>query len=174
LATQSKNNRASQIAFFTKMVSGVNLHVLSAILLGGQTLSASQIVAVFNAFLQATTDLETAKTAYQQKLVAEQAAEKAAQAMAALLKAYAQGAYGKTSPVLTDFGFAIAKPGVKTVKVKAAAAEKSAATRVARNTLGSKQKESIHGTVTAPVATTIPAVATTLPLTIPAGATPGK
>jgi hypothetical protein len=165
MAAATKNNRAAQIAFFTKMISGVNLNVTTSILLGGQMLSASQIVAVFSAFLQANIDLATAKTAYQQKLVAQQAAQTSAKAMGALLKAYAQGAYGKASPILTDFGFPIEKPGVKTVKVKALAAEKSAATRVARNTLGSKQKETIHGVVPAAAtpAVTPPASGVTLP-----------
>jgi hypothetical protein len=167
MTTLTKNNRAAQIAFFTKVIAGVKLNVTKAILLGGQTYSPAQIVAAFTAFLQAITDLEAAKTAYQQALVAEEAAAAVADPLVALLKAYAQGTYGKSSPTLTDFGFALAKPGVKTAKVKAAAAEKSKATRVARNTLGSKQKAGIHGTVD-----TTPAPAEATPLSTPV--TPGK
>jgi collagenase-like PrtC family protease len=167
MSSQPRTTRASQVAFFTKVIGGVNLHVLSAILLGGQTVSSTQIVAVFQAFLQATTDLETAKVAYQQKLAAQQAALTSANTMAALLKAYAQGAYGKQNPIMADFGFSVAKATVKSVKVKAAAAVKSAATRVARNTMGPKAKEAIHGTVPA----TAPTVAT--PAT-PVVTTPAK
>ena len=154
MPTEPRLNRAAQIALFTKMISGVNLHVMAAILLGGQTYSASQIVAVFSALLQANTDLDAARVAYHQKLVAHKAALQSADGMGALLKSYVQGAYGKHNPILGDFGFSFAVPTPKTVKVKAAAALKSAATREARGTRGSKQKAAIHGTVpsTDPVA----------------------
>jgi hypothetical protein len=55
---------------------------------------------------------------------------------------------------MTTFGFKPAQPVQKTVKVKAAAVDKSLATRKARNTMSKKQKSKIKG---APPTTTSPA-----------------
>jgi len=164
MTTKTSTTRAAEISLFAKIVSGVNLHVTAAILLGGQSMSASQIVAIFQAAIQASSELEAAKTAYQQKLAAQQAAFTAAHTTEASLKSYVYGAYGKTNPLVTDFGFDVAKAGVKTVKAKAAAALKSAATRVARGTKGPKQKALIHGVV-APVESSAPAPVVTPPVT---------
>jgi hypothetical protein len=49
---------------------------------------------------------------------------------------------------LADFGFAPQKVSVPTVETKAAAVEKSRATRAARHTMGPKQKSAIKGNVT--------------------------
>ena len=136
-----------EIVRFGRIIQGVNAHITVPIMLGGQSTTATQIVSVFTAAIQATTALDTAKAAYQQKLAAQQAAFTAAHATAAMLKSYVLGAYGKTNPIVTDFGWSIAKAAVISVKVKAGAAVKSAATRVARHTMGSKQKAAIVGTV---------------------------
>ncbi len=58
----------------------------------------------------------------------------------------------KNQTTLTDFGFPPRVRKVPTPETKAAAAEKAAATRAARHTMGKRQKAKITGTV-APVAT---------------------
>jgi hypothetical protein len=162
---QSIRTRAAELQLFAKIISGVNQHVTTSILLGGQSRTGTSIVADFNAAIQANTDLDAAKAVYQQKLAAQKAAFTTARATASALKSYADGAYGKTNTILNDFGFEVAKAVVKSVKVKAEAAVKSAATRVARHTMGAKQKASIHGTVE------VPANAASVPVVTPA---PGK
>jgi hypothetical protein len=67
---------------------------------------------------------------------------------------------------LADFGFQPRKRTVPTVDTKAAAAEKSLATRAARHTMGPKQKAKIKGTVA------VIAPATTPAATAPAAASP--
>lgn len=52
---------------------------------------------------------------------------------------------------LADFGFTPRKQTPKTVGTKAVAIEKSLATREARHTMGSRQKEKVKGTIPAPV-----------------------
>jgi hypothetical protein len=135
---------------FGKIITAVNAHVTASILLGGQERSPKQIVAAFTAVLQANTAMDAAKLAYQQKLEAQRAALAVALSIEEQLKAYMQGTYGKSNALLADFGFSPAKPPVKSAQVKADAAVKSAATRVARNTMGPKQKASIHGSVSSP------------------------
>ncbi len=80
--------------------------------------------------------------------MALRAAFATAHTTAANLKSYLYGAYGAESPIATQFGFSQKKPAVVSVQVKADAQVKAKATRVARLTMGPKQKADIHGTVT--------------------------
>ena len=164
----TRNSRADEILLFTKIATGVNHNVTSPILLGGQSTTPAQLVAVFTDAVQASTDLDAARLVYQQKLKAQQAAFATAYTTELTLKSYVYGVYGKDNPVVTQFGFTVAKAGVKSVQVKAEASLKSAATRVARHTMGPKQKAGIHGTVP-------PVVPATEPVTVGAvvvGTTP--
>ncbi len=160
MPSKSNNTRAEDILAFNKVIVGVNHNVTGTILLGGQSTTPPQIVAVFTAAIQASTDLDAAKATYQQKLAAQKAAFATAHATTSSLKSYVVGAYGKENPIVTEFGWAVAKPPVKSVSVKAGAAEKSAATRLARHTLGPKQKSTIHGSVSTPEPATTAAVVT--------------
>jgi hypothetical protein len=58
---------------------------------------------------------------------------------------------GADVATLADFGFTPRKQTPKTVETKAVAVEKSLATRKARHTMGSRQKEKIKGTIPEPV-----------------------
>ena len=78
------------------------------------------------------------------------------------LRQYVINVYGPDSPVLADFGFTVAKRTPLTPEQLVVKAEKAAATRKARGTMGKKQKAKIKGTVV----TTAPAAS--LPATAPA------
>src|SRR5262249_207703 len=65
------------------------------------------------------------------------------------LVAYVKATYGDSPEVLADFGIHPKAPAQLTVEQKAAKAAKSAATREARHTQGSKQKKSVNGDVVA-------------------------
>ena len=69
------------------------------------------------------------------------------------LRQYVINVYGPDSPVLADFGFTATKKSPLTPDQLVARAQKAAATRKARGTMGKKQKAKIKGTV----ATTAPA-----------------
>lgn len=66
------------------------------------------------------------------------------------IKSLVMGQFGDTpdsAKMLDEFGYTPRKPRAKSVKVKAAAADKAAATRVARHTLGPKAKAKVKGVV---------------------------
>jgi len=115
---------------------------------GGSTMTAAQISAVFNACLTAGTDLDAAKVAYENKLVAYQAAYKAAHALWVAFIAYLRGVYGSDNPILSEFGVEPTVRAKPTTSTKAEAVVKAKATRAARHTMGAKQKAAITGTVT--------------------------
>jgi hypothetical protein len=68
---------------------------------------------------------------------------------AAAVRHYAAVMFGTTSPEYQDFGFAPPKKPARTAMSKAKAALQNVATRVARHTMGSKQRAKIRGVVDA-------------------------
>jgi hypothetical protein len=66
------------------------------------------------------------------------------------VKSFLRALYGAGNEALADFGMTARPPRKPTVPTKAAAVEKSAATRTARHTLGTRQKAAIHGAPPAP------------------------
>jgi len=92
---------------------------------------------------------DSAKAAWQKALQDERAVRVQALALLRALKAYLLGTYGpKAVVVLEDFGFSAPKPRKVAVKTKAAAVDKTLATRALRHTMGTKQKKQVQGTVT--------------------------
>ncbi len=83
---------------------------------------------------------------------------------------YVAGLFGEHSMEFASFGFKPKKVPQRTVESKAQAAEKLRATRLARHTLGKRQKASIHGMPATPKAD--PAVPPALAASVPSSSTP--
>ncbi len=158
----------------TKAMKGVDKHLasLTTIMIGGTAYTAPTLKAVFQADIDATNAADAARTQWKDLLVPAKAARTLAARSRLALKSYLVGLYGPNAVgILEDFGFTPPKsPGRKTAKAKADAVDKSAATRVARHTMGKNQKKSVKGTVT-PVSPPAPAGST--PITAPPAASGG-
>ena len=102
-----------------------------------------------------------------QSVAAASTARTSARATRKALKAYVLGNYGAAAvQMLTDLGLPVPKAGQAKASTKAVAVVKAAATRKARNTMGSEQKLAIVGQPTqadlaAAVGITLPATTTT-------------
>ena len=155
----------------TKAMTGVDKHLasLTTIMIGGTAYTGPTLKAVFQADIDATNAADAARTQWKDLLVTAKAARTLAARARLALKSYLVGVYGPNAVgILEDFGFTPPKsPGKKTAKAKADAVEKSAATRVARHTMGKNQKKSVKGTVTAAPS---PAPAGSTPITAPPAA----
>ncbi len=149
-------SRAAVEVLLTKLLFGIAKYITGPVPVGGPTMTAAQLSAVFNVCLAAGKDLDAAKVAYENKLVAYQAAYKAAHVLWVALIAYLRASYGADNPILIEFGVAPHLREEPTVETKAQALAKAKATRTARHTMGSKQKAAITGTV--PNGTVTPAV----------------
>jgi hypothetical protein len=124
----------------------------------GETLSRDEVVARLRDLIAT---VEATKVARQQWRSAVQA-EGARLVTGAALRQSLQGILqarlgGKAASGLAAFGFNPAKIGKRTVTSKATAIAKNAATRQARHTMGSVQKEAIKGNVTHVVITPVTA-----------------
>jgi hypothetical protein len=74
----------------------------------------------------------------------------AANAMIVGLHTCLRNMYGDSSPTLVDFGMKPKAVKARTGAAKVTAAQKAAATRLARHTLGPRQKAAIKGAAPAP------------------------
>jgi hypothetical protein len=141
-------NRAALEVLLTKLLLGIAKYFTTPVPVGGLTMSAAQMSAILNACLSAGLALDAAKVDYENKLVAYQAAYKAAHSLWVALIAYLRAAYGEQNPILNEFGVPPTVRAKPTAATMAAAKVKAKATRLARHTMGSKQKAAITGTVT--------------------------
>jgi hypothetical protein len=132
MATKPKDNQASRTLTFTKILAGLTQHVTTAIILGGASTTEAALSAIFQAALQAQSDLDAAHAALSAKVQAHKAALATAATTLVLLHKWAEATFGPESTVLSDFGFVPAKPAEKTSAVKAGSAAKATATRKAK------------------------------------------
>ncbi len=132
MPSKSKNNKATRTLTFTQILAGITKHVTAAIILGGGSMTEAALAAIFQAAIQAQSDLDAARTVVAEKVKAQQAALATARTTQLLLHRWAEATFGLGSTVLQDFGFATARPADKPVAVKATGAAKATATRKAK------------------------------------------
>jgi hypothetical protein len=166
----------------TKAMQGVDKHLsgVAQLTLLAVTHTPASLKAVFQADIDATNATEAGHTQWRQRVADQKAVRAKTRATRKALKAYLLGVFGPTAvAVLEDFGFSAPKtPGKKTVAAKSAGIVKAAATRVARHTMGTKQRKTVHGAAPAPAPSPTPAgttpTATTPAPTPPATTAPTK
>ncbi len=175
MATETTSNKMTFVARCALLKDGVQALPDADLLMGSKTYAKSTVVAVLDAYLNAHTATAAAKVPWTKAVVAEKAALADARDMRALLRVFFQNRLGASSPDLTKIGFEPRKVPKVPVKTKAAAADKTVATRKARHTMGKVQKKDIKGTpaTAAPGASPAPApaAASAAPAAKPAGTT---
>ena len=151
------SNKPANKDLDNKAMSGVDKHLasLTSMTIGGTAYSVPTLKAVFQADIDATNAADAARTQWKERVVTANAARATSARVRTALKTYLVGQYGADAVgILEDFGFTPPKsPGKKTVQGKTEAVLKSAATRAARHTMGSKQKKEVKGTTTTIVTT---------------------
>ena len=141
-----------------KAIAGVRKQLASTktVVLDGVSYAPDDIVKALQGSIDAA-DATIAITAQFHKTVdAERAANATADTVYAGLKTYVTSQY-KTSPdTMADFGITLPSRQVPDAATTATAVEKRQATRVARHTMGKRQKANVKGTVTTPTAAPAP------------------
>ncbi len=122
-----------------------NIPTTSMVDVNGQQMKPADIVAKLQGWIQLMEQKDAAKAPYSTALLAVQAvASDAHQFRVAYGQALKQ-VLGKNSPLLADFGLSTPQPKPQTATTRVLAQAKSLATRKARGTLGSVQKQAIKG-----------------------------
>ena len=134
----------------TGVMAGIDKDITAPIKLGGTTYTPAELKAVFQAH---NTAIDTASALHKQwsdSVQTMDAAAARADSLFQLLRGALIAQYGpNANAALQAFGMSTPKPkGVRTVKTKAAAVDKTIATRAARHTLGSQQKKLVKGAPT--------------------------
>jgi len=118
-------------------------------------MTRDQLIAQFQQFLAAAEATKTSRLVWRSDVQTERAAEMSVRPLRACLKSTLEGRFGKTGTQLTKFGFTPVKTGVRSTASKTAAVAKAKATRTARGTRGSVQKQEIVGNVTGVIITPV-------------------
>ena len=166
----SQNNRSVTQAHDGQVIVGIkkDLQNVSSLPLASSTYTMAALEQLIQSRIDAVNTVANAKANWHNAVAAYQAVNTQVTQVVRALRQYVINTFGPDSPVLADFGFTPPKKVELTPEAKVARAEKSAATRKARGTMGKKQKAKIKGT--APVTGTAPAPSA--PASPPASATP--
>jgi hypothetical protein len=137
--------KTSLLQIAQKLQQGTRKHLAKAkaITLGGKDYKPSEITAALQTIIDTSNDSDTKKAAYHEAVEAQNTAAAAAQPVVVGLTSYVHVAYGNSNEILADFGQTPRKKRKPTVKTKAGAQVKAAATREARGTKGRRQREEI-------------------------------
>jgi hypothetical protein len=169
--TTSKTSIASLVATDTALVDKLPTALPNAtIVVNGATLNGKQIVVVLQSELDAIAKVQALGAQYHAAVAELKAIRPQARKVRSTLKAMVSSTLGETSAPFIQLGYQPHKSGVTPVVQKATAVAKRAATRLARHTMGPKQKSAIKGgavTVTIEPTPAAPAAAAAAPAAAP-------
>jgi hypothetical protein len=145
-----------------------DLSTVSSMPLAGATYTPTTLTDLIQSRINAVNAVAAARANWLAAVATFETVSTQVHAVEAGLKTFVMNLFGKTSPLLADFGYTAPKVTVQTTEEKQAAVLKRAATRKARNTLSKKAKSKITGVVAPPAQPAAP----TEPATTPAPTTP--
>jgi hypothetical protein len=165
IMTTKKNNRTQQQTSDQELIAGLTKHqpTLSSLVIGGTSFKTADLNGILQTRIDAATKAVTARATWQAAVKADIEERTKTKTFVSGLRQALQVAFAGSIEALADFGLKPRKARVTTPEQKAAAAAKAKATRIARHTMGPKQKAQVKGTVpqaapvTPPSPTTAPA-----------------
>jgi hypothetical protein len=133
-------------------IAGVRKHFASTatVVIDGVPHTPDDIVRALQSSIDASDATAAAGAQFHKTVEAEKAANASADAMYGGLKTLVTSQFKTTPDTMADFGITLPSRQVPDAATAAAAAEKRRATRVARHTMGKRQKANVKGTVTTP------------------------
>jgi hypothetical protein len=169
--TTNKNGKGQVVVVAKQLIAGTGKHLSNTtpVAFGGGSYTADQITSKLQTLVDLRTAVDAARAAAKAKLAAEATQSPPLRAFMSALTSFVKVNFSTSPDVLADFGINPKARAPLTVEAKAAAVAKRAATRAARHTMGSKQKEAIKGDVTGVAVTPITAPSPTV--TPPSGPT---
>jgi hypothetical protein len=141
--TKINSTKQSLSATCTALITGINaLANADTVTSGATTYTKGQLLAPLIAYLPLPAATANAKTAYSNAVATEATARTAAvTVIEEVIKPYLYLRLGKSSPALVTYGLDPVKTPQKSAATKAAAVQKSQATRKALGTKGPDQKK---------------------------------
>jgi hypothetical protein len=155
MSATDNNNKSNRQNRLRKILAGIDMHYanVSTLTLAGKQVAVADLkkaieadVAASDASVKAKADLHTA-------VATERSSHAQLNPLLVSFKHIVLAQFGEAADaasVLADFGYTPRKSNKTTTATKAAAVEKSKATRTQRHTMGKRQKAKVHGTPPAP------------------------
>ena len=149
-----KRNRIDQTTAEQTLLDGLDKHAaeIPSMVISGAMLTTKDMVATLQSRINAAKTTLSSRATWQTSIRTEQTLRDTTKTFVSGLKQGLLVAFAGQLDTLADFGLTERAVHVATPEEKTAAAAKAKATRVARHTMGPKQKAAIKGTVTAPAA----------------------
>jgi hypothetical protein len=153
-------NNAVIAATCNQRIDALENHVSAktAILINGVTYKPATLIAVYQAVLDGQAALIKSRAQVEVDLAARRDAETKRDAFEPHLKSWVLNTLGAESTAASEFGYAPPKKATKSAEDVANAVKLAKATRVARGTMGKKQRSKIKGSLDTPPAPADPAV----------------
>ena len=125
-----------------QVIEGIrkDLQTVAVLYLGSKTFTPAALEAYVQARIAAASAILVAKAAWQKSITDYEEVDADTSVVVRDLKRFVVSSFGESSPKMADFGFGWSLPVPWPEAKKKAAVAKRAATRLARNTLGHKQK----------------------------------
>jgi len=120
----------------------------TVILNNGTAIKAADAIKLFDAASTAEQNATTARAQFIKSVNLAKEADAQVRALVLPIKNLVAGVFGKDSPVMAELGF-VSQGQRPSAETRLEAVEKSRATRVARGTMGSRQRAAVHGTSSA-------------------------
>jgi hypothetical protein len=147
----------------SKAMLGIDKHLagVASVMLNGTAYTPAELKSILKKDIDSANIVDTARAAWRKTVKDERATRSQAAALLHALSGYLVATHGEGAvDLLADFGFTPPKSRKVTVKVKAAAADKTASTRTLRHTMGKKQKAKVKASVLAPAPASTASTAT--------------
>jgi hypothetical protein len=122
------------------------LSKLGTMTIASQSLTPADLIAIFQARIGSSQAVRAATAALVAAVKADRDKRTQTAPLVKSFKRLVQAMFSESPDVLATFGLESVKVGTTTVATKAAALDKTIATRKARHTMGKVQKKKIHGT----------------------------
>ena len=161
-ANTPKASRSSRTVANQKLADGFQKHqaLLTQLFILGEPLTAAQLVTSIEEIVAVADRAVTARAAWLAAVKEDLATRKGRGAFLGAVRAALLAAFKDQVDILADFGLTARAVPVLTPEEKQAAVAKAKATRVARHTMGKKQRAAITGeTAAAAAASAAPATA---------------
>ncbi len=170
----SRINRSITQAHDGQVIAGIkkDLQNVSSVPLASSTYTMAALVQLIQSRIDAANTVVNARANWIDASATYETLNTKVTQVVRALRQYVINVYGQDSPVLADFGFTPPKRAALTPDQQVARAQKAAATRKARGTLGKKQKAKIKGTVIATAPAIAPPAASLPTVAPPAAAVP--
>jgi hypothetical protein len=138
----------------TQAIFGIDKHLsaVSSLTLDGTAYTPAELKSLLQSDVDSADAATRAKAAWQLAVAGSRTLRARVRKILSALKSYLISVNGRDAvALLADFGFTPPKQGKAGVKTKAAAVDKTLATRQARHTMGTRQRGRVKGNVPPPV-----------------------